>query len=150
MMLCSIANLIRVPVPLIVAALFAIAPARGHEKKTVVTIAKADCARLVEHVPAADVAYQPGVDAYGREVVSADLNGGTQFPVPETLHIRIEIDLLDRFGIPANPDLYESDIPLGEVVYQNGRLSFNGQPLQDETAAELSRRCQKIMAGTPE
>jgi hypothetical protein len=145
-----IVSLIRVPVPLLVAALVAVAPARGHEKKAEVTIARADCARLVEHVPAADVAYQPGVDAYGREVVSADLNGGTQIPVPETLHIPIEIDLLDRFGIPAHPELYESDIPLGEVVYQNGRLSFNGQPLQNEAAAELSRRCQRIMTGASE
>jgi hypothetical protein len=149
-MLCNIISLIRVPVPLLVAALLAIAPARGHEKQAEVTIARADCARLVEHVPAADVAYQPGVDAYGREVMSADLNGGTQIPVPETLHIPIEIDLLDRFGIPAHPDLYESDIPLGEVVYQNGRLSFNGQPLQNEAAAELSRRCQRIMTGASE
>jgi hypothetical protein len=111
---------------------------------------RADCARLIEHVPAPDVAYQPGVDAYGRAVVPADLAGGAQIQVPETLHIPIEIDLLDRFGIPANPDLYESDIPIGEVVYRNGRLSFNGQPLQDDAAAELSRRCQDIMYGKPE
>ena len=143
-------NSIRVPVPLFIAALLAAAPVPAHEKKAEVTIARADCARLVEHIPAADVAYRPGVDAYGRAVVPADLSGGTQIPVPEILHIPIEIDLLDRFGIPAHPDLYESDIPLGEVVYRNGRLSFNGQPLQDDAAAELSRRCQKIMAGTPE
>ena len=146
----SIAKLIRVPVPCFVAALLAAAPVPAHEKKAEVTITRADCARLVEHIPAADVAYQPGVDAYGREVVSADLSGGTQIPVPETLHIPIEIDLLDRFGIPAHPDLYESDIPLGEVVYRNGRLSFNGQPLQNEATAELTKRCQQIVTGTPE
>ncbi len=122
------------------------------------TIARADCARLVEHVPTSDVVYRPGVDAYGRAVAPADLNGslngglngGARIPVPETLHIPIEIDLLDRFGIPVTPGLYESDIPIGEVIYRNGRLTFNGQPLQDEAAAELSRRCQKIMHGKPE
>lgn len=137
-------------VPLFVAALLAAAPVPAHEKKSEVTITRTDCARLVAHIPAADVAYQPGVDAYGRAVAPADLNGGTQIPVPETLHIPIEIDLLDRFGIPAHPDLYESDIPLGEVVYRNGRLSFNGQPLQNEAAAELSRRCQQIIRGEVE
>lgn len=137
-------------VPLFVAALLAAAPVPAHEKKAEVTITRADCARLVAHIPASDVAYKPGVDAYGRTVAPADLDGGAQFPVPETLHIPIEIDLLDRFGIPAHPDLYESDIPLGEVVYRNGRLSFNGQPLQNEAAAELSRRCQQIIRGEVE
>ena len=147
----SIAILIRFPVPLFLAALLAASQARAHEKdQPEVTMTRADCARLVEHVPAPDVAYQPGVDAYGRAVVPADLNGGAQIQVPEILHIPIEIDLLDRFGIPANPALYESDIPIGDVVYRNGRLTFEGQPLQDDAAAELTRLCQKVMQGKPE
>ncbi len=146
----SIASLIRGPLPLIVAVLLAAAPARAHEVPAEVIITRADCARLVEHVPAPGVAYQPGVDAYGRAVAPAELDGGTPIQAPETLHIPIEIDLLDRFGIPANPALYESDIPIGEVLYRNGRLTFEGQPLQDEAAAELSRRCQQILYGTPE
>ncbi len=145
----SIASLIRAPVPLLAAALLAAAQAYAHEKNAEVIITRADCARLVEHVPAPDVAYRPGVDAYGRAVAPADLNGGAQIQAPETLRIPIEIDLLDRFGIPANPALYESDIPIGEVVYRNGRLTFEGQPLQNEAAAELSRRCQNILYGKP-
>ncbi len=147
----SLAILIRVPVPLFLAALLATTQARAHvEKKAEVTITRADCAQLVEHLPSPDVAYQPGVDAYGRAVVPADLNGGAQIQAPETLHIPIEIDLLDRFGIPANPALYNADVPIGEVVYRNGRLTFEGQPLQNDAAAELSRRCQKILTGKPE
>ncbi len=146
----SIANLIRTPVPLFLAALFAAAPARAHEEKVEVAITRADCARLIEHVPAPDVAYQPGVDAYGRAVAPADLNGDTAIQVPETLHIPIEIDLQERLGIPADPALYESDIPIGEVVYRNGRLTFEGRPLQDQAAAELSRRCQEIIYAKPE
>ncbi len=146
----DIASLIRVPVPLFVAALLAAAPAHAHEKPAEVIITRADCARLVAHVPAPDLAYQSGVDAYGRAVAPAELDGGTPIQAPETLRIPIEIDLLDRFGIPANPALYESDIPIGEVLYRNGRLTFEGQPLQDEAAAELSRRCQQILYGKPE
>ncbi len=130
---------------LLAATVLAAIPAHAHEGEAAVTISQADCARLVEHVPAPDVAYQPGVDAYGREVAPADLNGSAQIQVPETLRIPIEIDLLDRLGIPANPVLYESDIPIGEVIYRNGRLTFNGQPLQDEAQAELAARCQKIV-----
>ncbi len=150
----SIANLIRAPGPLFLAALLAAAPVHAHEQKAEVTITRADCARLVEHVPSPDVAYQPGVDAYGRAVAPADvsggLNGGAQIRVPETLRIPIEIDLLDRFGIPANPALYDADVSIGEVVYRDGRLTFEGQPLQDEAAAELTKACQKIIYGKPE
>ena len=145
----SIAILIRIPVPLFLAAVLAAAQARAHEDQAEVIITRADCARLVEYVPAPDVAYQPGIDVYGREVAPADLNGGSPITAPETILIPIEIDLLDRFGIPANPALYKADVPIGVVVYRNGRLSFNGQPLQDPAAAELSRRCQKIIYGKP-
>ena len=141
----SITSLIRVPVSLFLAALLAAAPARAHEVPAEVIITRADCARLVEHVPAPDVAYQPGVDAYGRAVAPAELDGGTPIQAPETLRIPIEIDLFDRFGIPANPALYESDIPIGEVIYRDGRLTFEGQPLQDEAQAELAARCQEIV-----
>ncbi len=146
----KIANLNQIPVPLCLAVLLAAGPARAHEEKVEVAITRADCARLVEYVPAPDVVYQPGVDAYGRAVAPADQNGGTAIQVPDTLHIPIEIDLQERLGIPANPALYESDIPIGEVVYRNGRLTFEGRPLQDEAAAELSRRCQNILYGKPE
>jgi hypothetical protein len=81
--------------------------AAAHEEVTV-AITRADCARLVEHVPASDVAYQPGVDVHGREVVPADLNGGIRIELPETILIPIEVDLLERFGIPANPALFDA------------------------------------------
>ena len=121
-----------------------VSPAVAHGTP-IITISKADCDRLAVYQPAPDVAYQPGVDANGRPVTPADLNGGTQIAVPETIRIPIEIDLFDRFGIPANPDQYEADAEVGEVIYRNGRAYFNDQPLQDETAAELAALCQKIV-----
>ena len=63
------------PALFLLAAALAAPPAAAHEKATV-AITRADCARLVAHRPAPDVAYQPGVDVYGREVVPADLGGG--------------------------------------------------------------------------
>jgi hypothetical protein len=118
--------------------------AAAHEEVTV-AITMAGCARLVEHVPAPDVAYQPGVDVHGREVVPADLNGAPRIQLPEMILIPIEVDLLERFGIPANPALFDADAHVGEVAYRDGRFTFNGQPLQDEAAAELAARCQKII-----
>ncbi len=129
---------------LVLAAAWRAVPAAAHEKSTV-AITRADCARLVAHLPAPDVAYQPGVDVHGREVVPADLGGAPRIEVPETILIYIEIDLLERFGIPANPALYDAHVEVGEVLYKDGRFTFNGQPLQDEAQAELAARCQEVV-----
>ncbi len=132
------------PALFLLAAAPAAAPAAAHEKATV-AITRADCARLVAHVPDPDVAYEPGVDVYGREVVPADLGGAPRIELPKTILIDIEIDLLQRFGIPANPALYDPDAEVGWVVYRDDRFTFNGQPLQDEAQAELAARCQEIV-----
>ncbi len=126
--------------------IIAASPAVAHNPP-VVTISRADCDRLVVHQPSPDVAYQPGVDVNGRPVAPADLNGGIQIAVPETIRIPIEVDLFNRFGIPADPNQYEAEAQVGEVIYRDGRAYFNGQPLQDDTAAELAALCQKVMRG---
>ncbi len=125
------------------ATLAAALPTAAQEEVTV-AITRADCARLVAHVPAPDAAYQPGVDVHGRQVTPADLDGAPRIRLPERILIPIEIGLLERFGIPANPALFDADAKIGDVVYRDGRFTFNGQPLQDEAAAELAARCQEI------
>ena len=60
------------------------------QSRTVV-ITKADCDRLVKHVPAPDVTYQAGTDVYGRRVAPADLNGGAQIDLPETYSFVVKI-----------------------------------------------------------
>ncbi|HSR70907.1 MAG TPA: hypothetical protein VLL72_00880 [Kiloniellales bacterium] len=124
---------------------FALVLVAGSPDETTVRIGRADCARLVEHHPAPDVAYAPGVDVHGRPVAPAELDDGIAPALSETVRIRIEVELLERFGIPANPTLYDADAVIGEVtVAPDGRAYFNGQPLQDEAAYVLSRRCQRI------
>ncbi|MEE8505058.1 MAG: hypothetical protein V3S40_02430 [Kiloniellales bacterium] len=135
-------RLIAVFFPLLLTA--AASPAAAHESLQV-TITKADCARLVEHVPAPDVAYQPGVDVYGDPVAPAHAGGGTPIELPETIVIDVEVDLFQRFGIPVDPTRYDADAEVGEVVYRDGRFTFNGQPLHSEAQAELAARCQKII-----
>ncbi len=51
------------------------APAIQAPSQAEVRITRQDCQRLVHHVPAADVAYRPGVDVHGKPVVAADLAG---------------------------------------------------------------------------
>lgn len=62
-----------------------------------IIITKLDCSRLVRHLPAADVAYQPGVDAKGRAVAPADLDGSGADALPNLLP-----DVLE-FPITINP-----------------------------------------------
>ena len=117
----------------------------------VVTLTKQDCRRLSVHVPDPGVAYRPGVDVNGRPVTPADLGGAPRLAVPETATIEIEVDLQDRFGIPANPNAFEGDAKIGTLaVDRDGRARFNGQPLQDEEQFELIRRCQEILYGRPQ
>jgi hypothetical protein len=80
--------------------LLGIAAARSAAAETVV-ISKADCQRLVRHVPAADVEYQAGKDAYGRPVAPADLNGGyADIKPPETIAFQIKVNLRNFQGGP--------------------------------------------------
>lgn len=106
-----------------------------------------DCARLARHYPADDVAYRPGRDVRGKPVVPADLNAGNGLILPDAVIIPIEVDLFERYGIPANSVNFMGDVFIGEVVVDvaSGRGTFNGQPLQSTAEAELAARCQRIL-----
>jgi len=109
-------------------------------------VTKDDCQRLVKHVPAPGVTYRPGVDVNGDPVVAADLGGAVRIDLPEAFVVPIEVKLFERFGIPPDPASYEADLIVGAVVVGlDGRAYFNGQPLQDEEAAEIAAKCQEIL-----
>jgi len=114
------------------------------------TLSEADCDRLARHYPSADATYQPGRDVRGKAVAPADLanglGGGSGLVLPEAVVIPIEIELFERYGLPANQANFKGDAYIGEVVVDvaSGRAIFNGQPLQSEDEAELAARCQQI------
>lgn len=107
-----------------------------------------DCQRLtVTHVPAPDVAYKPGVDAQGRKVAPADLNGGAQITVPDRITFDVAVDLR-RYGIPSTSPLFQPNLPLGKVtVERDGRAFYNGQPLQSPEVEALRELCRQRGAG---
>lgn len=131
------------------ASLLALVAAASPAGAAAVTITKADCARLVKHVPDADVAYEPGVDVYGRPVAPADLDGGSALRLPEEIPILIKIDLFERFGLPPNGVSYDAEAIVGVVAYLDGRFTFNGQPLLSDEEAALAERCQQVARGVP-
>ena len=107
-----------------------------------VKISRQDCQYLVQHQPAPDVAYQPGVDVHGRAVAPADLGGGSQIQLPETIYIPIEVNLGRRFGIPANSRLWQSTAEVGVVSVTGDQVSYNGQPLTSDDNAALAAMCR--------
>jgi hypothetical protein len=116
-----------------------------------VTLSEADCASLARHFPADDVAYRPGRDVRGKPVAPADLGGspGGQggLILPDAVVIPIEVDLFERYGIPADGTRFKGDLFIGEVVVDvaSGRATFNGQALTNDAEAELAARCQRIL-----
>ncbi len=108
-----------------------------------VTITAETCADLTEHVPDASVAYRPGVDADGDAVAPATLGGGFEVEPPREINIPIQIS-----PGPASSLYSTSDTTIGQVTYRDGRVWYNGRPLQDEEAARISRLCQKQFKGS--
>ncbi len=102
------------------------------------TVTAEDCSRMTEHVPDASVAYQPGVDANGDKVASATLGGGFQVKPPSEIKIPIQIS-----PGPSSSLFSTSDTTIGTVTYKNGRVYYNGKPVQDDEAARIAKLCQR-------
>lgn len=113
--------------------------------ETVIRIPRADCARLVEHRSAPDVAYKPGVDVRGKKVAPADLPGSSAaIKAPKQVEIAISFNPLRG---AAGSRFDSSELIVGTVQFnlETGAATFNGQPLTDPEQAELARKCQRIV-----
>ena len=107
-----------------------------------IAISRKDCQRLVNHEPAPDVTYQPGVDVHGRPVAPADLGGGQQIQLPDVIYIPIEVLIQDKYGIPANSVLYDATALVGVVSVRGNQVYFEDQPLTDPEIAALEQACR--------
>lgn len=124
----------------IFSAIFAVLPAHA----ATVTVTKNDCRHIVAHTPDASVAYTPGVTADGRAVAPADLGGGYSVKPPESFSMDINIDLQERFGLPANKGQYMGEIRAGKVEIKNGRAFYNGQELATGAQNAVAEACRKL------
>ena len=113
--------------------------------QSTVTINEADCSRLVTHMSSSDVSYTPGVDVHGNAVVPADLNAQTQIKVPDVISIPVTIDLASNLGVTTR---FLARSTVGEVkVSSDGRVTFNGQPINSDAEHELAKSCQEQTRG---
>ncbi len=122
----------------------ALAPAAADDAKLRIT--KADCIRLVKHQPAPDAAFQPGVDAHGRPVAGAEVDGAARIDRIEDVVIVIDINLFDRLGIPPDPESYEAEAVIGVVQLKGDTILFNGEPLRSEAHSVLAESCRRRLS----
>jgi hypothetical protein len=130
------------------AALILVSATTAATAQITVEITEQDCSQLVQHVAAADVAYQPGVDVNGDAVAPADLNGAQQIPAPDVVSFPLTLDLADRLGISLGDgvDILARPV-IGDVaITSDGRVFFNGNPLTSDEQFELAQKCQRIAA----
>ena len=128
----------------LVGALVVAASGDSHAQTAEIKATPAECRRVtLEHRPAADVAYQPGVDVRGRPVVGADLNPAPQFGVPDSVAFDLSVDL-KKFGIASASPLFQPNFKLGEVRMDvaSGRVLYNGQPLGNPELEALREACR--------
>ena len=97
------------------------------------------CRQLVAHKPDADVAYQPGVDVNGNPVVEADLNA-SPVKVPNKVTFDVTVDMAQYLGITVPVGL-EGQVTMGTVAYEDGVLTFNGEPMEGPAVAALREIC---------
>jgi len=105
------------------------------------------CRRAVEYLEPPGVAYEPGVDVSGKPVVEADINKSTVV-APERIEAVITVDLGGYLGLldATSTDASQGDTVIGDLIYENGEFTFNGEPLQGESIAALRRLCTHTQA----
>jgi len=109
-------------------------------------VSKNDCRYLVAHQPRADVTYQPGVDARGRDVAPADIN--TSPSLGDNITIPLQVDLAQKFGVNLGK-VDASKATVGIVTIDGGRAYLNGQPLSDENQQNLAVLCLEANGKQP-
>lgn len=110
-----------------------------------ITVSATDCQRLVQHQPAADVAYTPGVDVNGNPVAPADLPVSVTIRTPTEVTFEVTYDLLSNYGVAEDSLLAaRGEASIGTVKYDllSGVLTFNGERLDDPETAALADLCR--------
>lgn len=129
---------------LVIAALIGSAESVRADPASEVRIAPEDCRRLVRHLPDSDVAYTPGVDVRGNAVAPADQPGQPRIAAPDVVVIQLTVDLLRRYGVPAESPLApRGEAAVGVLTYDiaSGRMTYDGQPLSDPEQDALAAAC---------
>lgn len=112
-----------------------------------VRVSKQDCARVVRHTPAPDVAYKPGVDVYGRKVAPADLGNPSPIKVPDVISFNLTQSLPGLSTATGNIGSAFGEPVIGKITIQGNQVYFNGKPLGGIGQAEVIKKCREALSG---
>jgi hypothetical protein len=109
------------------------------------------CDAFSIYVPGPDVAYQPGVDVEGNPVVPADDESSSPPLLGPDHEYRVDLTLPLGDAVETPPGsgaerVKDSDLAIGNVTVRDGRIYFNGQPLDDESEHALAVACARRQA----
>lgn len=113
----------------------------------IILITPSNCLLLSQHVPDADVEYQPGLDVRGNKIAPADLqnnnglalgaNGYSFYMTHDALR---ENSIADQYGLG---DAQEGKIILGQVTVKNGDVLWNGRSLKEADRNRVYMLCEE-------
>lgn len=112
-----------------------------------VRISKQDCANVVRHTPAPDVAYKPGVDVYGRKVAPADLGNPSPIKVPDVISFNLTQSLPGLSTATGNIGSAFGEPVIGKITIQGNQVYFNGKPLGGIGQSEVIKKCREALSG---
>lgn len=123
--------------------------------ETVVRLPRQDCAELVAHRPAPDVAYRPGVDAHGGSVAPADLPG-SRIAVDVAKSVEFDLSFNPLAGNPllkkgrtsgSASRFARSELVLGRISFDRatGKARFNGRVLSAAEQTEIAGKCRRAL-----
>ncbi|MCP5364083.1 MAG: hypothetical protein H6905_02420 [Hyphomicrobiales bacterium] len=125
------------------AALRAPASETASPQLRTAAISTDDCRRLMRRnrVPGAD--FVPGVDAHGKPVARAELNGPSSKRILDSLEIVIESDLAAAPGLTPSQ---EAEARIGVITIDNTGIAYlNGQRLTADATGLLESKCQQVV-----
>ncbi|MBT5073637.1 MAG: hypothetical protein HOJ34_03070 [Kordiimonadaceae bacterium] len=124
-----------------------IALAQENNAERVILITPSNCQLLTQHVPDADLAYQPGLDARGNKVTPADLENGSNLGLGAngysfymTHDALRENSIADKYGLG---DAQEGKIILGQVTVKDGDVLWNGTSLKEADKNRIYLLCEE-------
>ena len=114
------------------------------QERMMVSVDPATCRLLERHVPAPDVAYEPGVDVHGDPVTPADLT--PRIRVPRHFAFDVTVDPFDYSGHDrrAGSRFEGTDMPVGEVAVdtRTGEVTYEGQVVRAADRKALVLACR--------
>ena len=106
-----------------------------------IVVTQSDCAALVEYQPSANVEYRPGVDVRGRAVVAAEVAGTPRIAPPDEVVIDVTVQVYQYLGRTPPAGLGDTRALVGRLVFSDGKLTYNGEPLSDPAGHAIAAAC---------